>query len=188
MSDEATAEAETPTVKTPAPCSDCNSTGRKPVVHRGTGETHTVTCSCKYELPIRFVWQPDVAGCGVAVIAMVAGLTYSQARQYFTLERDFNAHGMYLNEIHEALNVLGFSYQIFDPNESRIGYTPRTPWPIAAVSDLAIAQVKNLRDAAWHFVVVLRDGRALDPAFGVIQGLYRYPEVTQIIALFKHAS
>jgi hypothetical protein len=114
---------------------------------------------------------------------MVAGLTYTQARQYFTLERDFAEHGMYLNEVHEALNVLGFSYQIFDPKECRLGYTPRMPWPIVPVSDLAIAQVKNLRDAAWHYVVVLRDGRVLDPAWGVIQGLHRYSEVTQIMAV-----
>lgn len=170
--------------ETPAPCPECSGSGKRDVLHRGTDESHRVTCPCKVDLPIKFVWQPEKAGCGVAVLAMVSGKTYLQARQYFTLERDFTEQGMHNGELEGALFTLGFAVQIFTPTHARLGYSKRTEWPMKPVSGLAICQVKNLRDSVWHYVVVLRDGRVLDPAFGVIQGLHRYPEVCTHIALY----
>lgn len=171
-------------VEAPPPCAECNGTGKRKVLHRGTGETQSVTCPCKIDLPIRFIWQPENSGCGPAVLAMIAGLTYRQACQYFAFDRDFSQTGCYTSELREVLNVLGFSYQLYVKFQSRIGGTEREKWPMESVSDLAIAQVRNLRDALTHFVVVLRDGRVLDPAAGVVQGLHRYPEVYEILALF----
>lgn len=166
-------------------CTDCSGSGKVAVTHYGTGEKHTVVCPCKADLPIPFVWQPEDNGCGVAALAMVARLTYRQARQYFTLERDFAKDGMHVHELHEALNVLGFAYQDLSPRESRLGYTPRAEWPPTPFTDLAIGHVKNLRDSSWHFVVVLRGGRVLDPTWGIIQGLHRYPEVVGYLALYR---
>jgi hypothetical protein len=167
------------------PCADCSDTGKADILHRGTLETHRITCPCKIELPIRFVFQPEKSGCGVAALAMVSGKTYLEARQYFSLERDFTETGMGLHELDEALFVNGFAIQRFSKHEYRLGGSERAKWPMAPVSNMAICQVKNLRDSAWHFVVLLRDGRVLDPAFGVIQGLHRYPEVCNVVAIYR---
>jgi hypothetical protein len=167
------------------PCADCGDTGKKDILHRGTLETHHITCPCKSELPIRFVFQPEKSGCGVAALAMVSGKTYLEARQYFTLERDFSETGMYDSELQEALVANGFAIQYFRRFESRLGGSERSPWPMAPVSNMAICQVKNLRDSHWHYVVLLRDGRVLDPTFGVIQGLHRFPEVSNVVAIYR---
>lgn len=167
------------------PCSGAVGTGRKDVLHRTTGETHRITCPCKIELPIPFVFQPELSGCGVAALAMVAHKTYREARQYFTLERDFTVEGMYDSEMQEALASLGFAVALFRRYEQRLGGSERKVWPPLPVSNLAICQVKNLRDAAWHYVVLLRDGRVLDPFFGVVQGLHRYPEVCNMLAIYR---
>lgn len=167
------------------PCADCADTGKKDVLHRGTLETHRITCPCKIELPIRFVFQPEKSGCGVAALAMVSGKTYREALQYFSMERDFTESGMHNHELEEALFALGFAIQTFTPAESRLGYSKRAKWPMDPVSNMAICQVKNLRDALWHYVVLLKDGRVLDPAAGVIQGLHRYPEVCTLIAVYR---
>jgi hypothetical protein len=130
------------------------------------------------------VFQPEVSGCGIAVLAIVAGKTYREARQYFSLERDFTKSGMHNHELEEALVALGFAMQPFTRSEARLGHSIRAKWPIDPVTDLSICQVRNLRDACWHYVVTLRDGRVLDPAFGVINGLYLYPEVLAMWALY----
>lgn len=166
-------------------CAECNDSGKRDVLHRGTGEVHRVTCPCKADLPIPFVWQPEKSGCGVAALAMVARKSYQEAKQYFTMERDFTETGMYEIELKEALFALGFAVQDFTKCEARLGYAPRKEWPMKPVSNLAICEVRNLRDALQHYVVLLRDGRVLDPACGVIQGLHRYPRVDSIIACYR---
>lgn len=60
----------------------------------------------------------------------------------------------------------------------------RDVWPCAPWADLHWCEVRNTRDSGQHAVVLLRDGRVLDPWWGVLQGLHRYPGVVSIAAVY----
>lgn len=165
-------------------CPDCAGTHRRKVLNRATGEYHGVRCQCTYEdLPLVFVYQPEKSGCSIAAVAMVARKTYAEVRQYMNLERDYTAEGAYATEVQSLLDRLGFSYQIRYRTDPRID-CDRDPWPCEPWADFHICTVRNLADTTMHSVVLLRDGRVLDPTWGVVQGLHRYPKVTEMVAVY----
>lgn len=164
-------------------CADCGDKGNREVLHRGTGERHRVKCHCQYDLPIKLVLQPEPSGCGIAVVATVAGKTYQEVRQYIHLDRDFTQEGMYDSELESLLVQFGFTWQVLTMVNPRLS-TRRDPWPPAPWAPLHVAKVTNLRESGLHYVVVLPDGMVLDPHCGVIQGLHRYPRVHQVYGLW----
>jgi hypothetical protein len=177
-----------PVSEQPQVCPDCGGTGRRKVLNRATGEHHNVRCQCTYDdLPLRVVYQPERSGCAIAAAATVAGKSYAEVRQMMLLERDFNAEGADTFELQSLLDQLGFAYQIRYATVARLGHIPRDPWPCAPWAPLHICTVKNLSDTGYHFVVLLPDGRVLDPWWGVVQGLHRYPRVTEMMGLYPVA-
>lgn len=167
------------------PCPDCDSNHRRRVKNTLTGELHTVKCHCQYDdLQFKNVIQCDSKGCGIAAVAIVANKTYKEVRQYVHLDRDFAQEGMYDTELEGLLEVFGFSYQNHHKHLARLN-TPREVWPPAPFADAHICRVRNLPNTAWHFVIMQKDGRVIDPWWGVIQGLHRYPEVMQVYGLWK---
>lgn len=165
-------------------CPDCEGKTKRRVLHRVKQEWHTVKCHCQFTTQVPLVIQPESHGCGIAAVATVAQKTYKEVRQWIHLDRDFTKEGMYTNEMEELLMVYDFTWQVIWPNATRLG-TKRTPWPPAPWADLHVAQVRNLSDSGWHFVVIQNDGLVLDPCWGVIQGLHRYPEVNAVYGLYK---
>lgn len=167
------------------PCPNCDKNNKRRVKNSLTGELHTVRCHCTYDdLQFKNVIQCDSKGCGIAAVAIVAEKPYKEVRQYIHLDRDFTQDGMYDTELEGLLEVFGFSYQSRYKHLARLG-TPREVWPPAPFADSHICQVRNLPDKAYHYVVMQKDGRVLDPWWGVVQGLHRYPEVLQVHGLWK---
>jgi hypothetical protein len=167
-------------------CAHCVG-GKRAVRHSKTGEFHTTRCFCQYDdLQFPVVIQPENSGCAVAAIATVAELPYTTVRALIHLDRDFTVEGTYEREMHELLDRLGFAYQQRYAIEQRLN-TKRSPWPCAPWASSHIAMVRNLADSAWHYVVMQRDGRVLDPWWGVVHGLHRYPEVSSITGLYRVA-
>lgn len=164
------------------PCEWCADRKFRDVLHRGTGDLHRVSCACQHELPVSFVYQPETNGCGVAVVAMVAGKSYFDVKQYINVQHDFECNGMDVYVLDALLNRLGFLAETRHLHDSLLR-TERAEWPCKPWTDLAICQVRNTRDSGWHYVVLLRDGRVLDPYWGVLQGLHRYPRVASIIGV-----
>jgi hypothetical protein len=166
-------------------CPDCKDEGKRRVLNTGTEEYHSVRCHCQYtDLPIPLVLQAEKSGCGIAAIATVVGKTYKEVRQFIHIDRDFTSDGMYDSEMEDLLEVFGYSWQARGKNQPRLS-TKREVWPPLPFAPLHIAQVKNLPDKRWHYVVMLEDGRVLDPWWGVVQGLHRYPEVCVVHGLWK---
>lgn len=163
-------------------CTDCTR-GKREVRNSKTGEFHTVRCHCQFELPFPLILQPEKSGCALAAVAMVVQQPYATVRQYVTLERDYTGEGTYEREIYELLNHFGFSYQRKEKLVQRLGGTT-APWPPAPWAPLHVAMVRNLTDVAYHYVVMLQDGTIMDPWWGVVQGLHRYPSILSVSAVY----
>lgn len=159
--------------------------GQRRVTHSATGEIHTMSCFCTVkDLPVKVVIQPEPSGCGLAALATVAGLTYEDVRSLIHIDRDFTKEGTFESELQSLFDRLGFAWQFRTAFEARLG-TKRAQWPCAPWAPIHLSFVKNLSNNAYHFVVMLKDGRVIDPWWGVVQGLHRYPEVLSIYGMYR---
>lgn len=165
-------------------CEYCKDTGDRLVLNRATNEKHKVKCHCKHDLPFPLVVQPERAGCGIAAVAMLTGKSYQQVRQTFRLDRDFTQDGMYDHELYALLEYHGFAFTVRYKLDQRLN-TQREDWPPKPFAPLHLAQVRNLTDSGWHFVVMLADGKIMDPWWGVISGLHRYPQIGFVMGLYR---
>jgi hypothetical protein len=168
-------------------CTWCNGTGRRVVRHAGTGEKHGMNCACQItDLPIGFVYQEEESGCGIAAVAMATRQSYRDVRRLLSMAKDLSDErfGVDVEQIDNLLDALGFAWQTRYLNEARLAMQ-RDPWPCAPWADVHLCHVRSLSDAGHHYVVMIRDGRVLDPWWGVIQGLHRYPSVHSIKAVYR---
>ncbi len=172
-------------------CTWCNGTGRRAVRHAGTGELHGMVCACRVtDLPIPFVYQLEDNGCGVAAIAMATSHTYADVRRLLSVCNDLSEcsdTGVDFDQVEGLLDQLGFSWQTRFHIDNRL-HRVRDPWPCNPWADVHICNVRSLSDYGYHYVVWLRDGRVLDPWWGVVQGLHRYPSVRSIKAVYPIAT
>lgn len=164
-------------------CTECRDKHSRRALHRGTGEWHTMPCACRAKLPFRFVYQPEPSGCMLAATAMMLGVTYSEVKQRVCTDWDFTKQGTHLHIVHELFEAYGYAYQTRHEFQSRLGGTRREQWPCAPWADRVLCEVRNTRDAGYHAVVLLRDGRVCDPHWGVLQGLHRFPRVVSMTAI-----
>lgn len=165
-------------------CPDCNGSGKRDALHRGTNEVHSVRCACQHELPIKFVYQPETTGCCIAAIAMIVGQSYFDVKQLLHIEHDLACEGLSRYPVDEIFDYYGFAVQRRFRHSNRLK-SERAGWPCAPWADLHWCEVINTRASGQHAVVLLRDGRVLDPWWGVLQGLHRYPEVVSMAAVYR---
>lgn len=165
-------------------CEHCKGDGHRLVLHTGTNEQHRIKCFCQEELPFPVVIQPEDSGCAVAAVATAAQISYREARALIRMDRDLTKEGCYDFEIDEMMHALGYATQKRYRGIRRLNNAPR-PWPCAPWAPVHLVMVRNLSNTAFHFVVMLADGRVLDPWWGVVQGLHRYPDVLSILGCFR---
>lgn len=168
-------------------CTWCNGTKQRLVRHVTTEEHHRMPCACSYDdLQIPFIYQPEENGCGIAAVAMATRRSYAEVRKLLLMSVDLSGFvlddGVNVGQIDDLLEALGFAWQARYPNLYRLG-TVRPEWPCAPWGDVHVCHVRSLSDSGGHFVVLLKDGRVLDPWWGVIGGLHRYPQVHSIKSL-----
>ncbi|MGH9884847.1 MAG: hypothetical protein ACREBE_04935 [bacterium] len=170
-------------------CIDCGDTKWRLTPHRVTGERHRVACACTVgDLSLRLVYQRHKADCVVAALATAMGRTYDDVRHRIDLSHDFTVEGTSLEGVAcSVLDHFGFAWQLRYRTTARLNYAERDPWPCAPWADAHICEVTNLPNCTRHAVVLLRDGRVLDPFWGVVQGLYRYPAVHSMLAVYPIA-
>jgi len=167
-------------------CPDCVD-GVRMVLHKGTGERHPMRCACQVtDLPVRLVYQPESCGCVLAAVATIVGKSYRDVRHRVGMDHDYTKQGSHMGIAYELLAEFGYAIQLRYRNNQRLN-APREEWPCSPWADLHIAEVRNLADTTMHAVVVLRDGRVLDPWWGVVDGLHRYPRVLNIAGVFRVA-
>jgi hypothetical protein len=164
-------------------CVWCQGAGKRGVRHSGTGETHGAPCPCTYELPVAWVPQAESKGCMLAATAMLVGKTYKEIRALVTGAWDFTEAGTNIGVVHALLDQLGFAYQTRYQYDARLDLR-RPEWPCAPWADRILCEVRNLSETGYHAVILLRDGRVLDPWWGVLQGLHRYSHVQSMTAVY----
>lgn len=134
-------------------------------------------------MSVRWVRQEDAYGCGLAVLAMLTGRTYAEAKErvrtfqnepcnwaangctHYTLDRFLAGDGWYVQRRYNA-------------------WTELSSEPFADIHYASVQQPSN----NGHFVVVLGDGTVLDPNR---EGRYRlsdWAHVNQIVGLIPPAS
>jgi hypothetical protein len=171
----------------PDSCSWCDGTKVRLVRHVKTQEQHRMPCACAHELPIPFIYQPEENGCGIAAIAMATQQPYAEVRKLLVMSVDlsgFTDEGVNVGQVDDMLDHLGFAWRARYQSEHRLA-RKRDPWPCPPWADIHLCQVRSLSDSGGHYVVMLRDGRVLDPWWGVIGGLHRYPQVHSIKSLHQ---
>lgn len=111
---------------------------------------------------ISYVKQPNSYGCMVASVAMVVGRSYEQIERECAAAcfRKPECPGIGEIEAFELLHRYGFAIQRrfrFDP----VTQTERPVWPCDPWAPIHIAQVHATQGP--HAVVMLQDGKVLDP-------------------------
>lgn len=131
--------------------------------------------------------QEDANGCGPATLAMLLGTTYREARDLidamwdapknwetdgcseFDLDRGLYAHGFFIQRRYSSWRDNGTAAKL------------DFPVPFAPLHYCMVRQPSN----NWHFVVMLEDGRVLDPMREGFFALSDWPEVPQIVGVVK---
>jgi hypothetical protein len=132
---------------------------------------------------VRHVRQKDGWGCGVAALAMVTGHEYDAIREYFIgLGKSFEgeAGGLHELDLEQYLADHRFAaakkYRWYGAN------VQRPSWPVPPFAEMHICSVRN--PGGWHFIVLLADGRVLDPLDEQVKALAAWPEVGYVMGVF----
>lgn len=130
------------------------------------------------------VRQEDAWGCMIAAIAMVLGRSYTETKAllhpwFFTREQEFRGIGQ--TEMDSLLTEHGFAvarrFEHYHP-----ACCHRTAWPPQPWGEIHIAEVAT---SMSHAVVMLADGRVLDPALGARASLSEYSRVFSVTAITR---
>lgn len=184
--DVVAASAPTPVEAPKEPCEyGCDEDGHRYVLHRKNNELHKTRCICRYtDLPYKLVLQKEHSGCMLAAVATITGRTYDEVRQYCTLEHDWSKDGTWTSVTDDLFAHFGYAVQEYSSYCPRLE-APRPEWPLKPWAPVHLCQVTNLTETGQHAVVLLPDGRVLDPWWGVVQGLHRYKRVVTITGVWK---
>jgi hypothetical protein len=138
---------------------------------------------------VRWVAQEDDAGCGAATLAMLTGRTYREARDLIDSlwpnVKDWTADGNGSNEfdLDRCLYADGFFIQRRYSSWRDNGTSAILPFPdpFAPAHYCMVRQPSN----SYHFVVMLADGRVLDPMREGYFALAEWPEVAQVVGVSR---
>lgn len=170
---------------TPAPCEDCNGTAFRLTLNKITKDLIRVPCACTVkDLPLKLVYQRERSDCLVAAIATAVQKPYKDVRFAYDLAHDFSGEGMHMSQAAAVLDYFGFAIRWRHSTDPRLNYAPRDPWPSEAFAGVTICDVRTLSEHCDHAVVLIRDGRVLDPYWGVLQGLHRFTAVNSMMGVF----
>jgi ABC-type bacteriocin/lantibiotic exporter with double-glycine peptidase domain len=103
-------------------------------------------------MKIRHVYQPDDTGCGVACIAMIAGLTYQQVKDKMMnvgfFKKSEDNFGTTFKDMTNALKIFNIN-----PHPRRRKFKKWKNIP----AKLAITSTNYDKSGDWHWVVFVRD-------------------------------
>ena len=132
---------------------------------------------------IEHVRQKEPYGCGVACVAMIAGVPYDDVRALLGDWWSGRSSGMSHHVLFELLFHFGFAVQNFF-RENQLRYQPRKPWP-PDPTPAPICVALTITAQGGHFVVWLEDGTVLDPLREGTRTLADYEEVWQVVGVYE---
>ena len=130
---------------------------------------------------IRLVRQLDDDGCIVASLAMVTGCTYLDIKH--EIPEFEQREGLNFRHVDDFLHRHGYAWQTIFAHMPP-GNTKRDPWPPAPWADVHLAEVE-MPSGNYHSVVMLADGRVLDPLTEAPRRLSDYPKVASVRAVYR---
>jgi len=135
-------------------------------------------------MKVEWVRQEDALGCLVACIAMIAGVSYAEARSTLPgFSADKCADEYYAVQ---WLKGRGFdlirTWEYFKPYGSK--KPPSEPWPPLPFAELHLCSVMAGGRLA-HAVIMLGDGTVIDPATPEPRKLSDYSDVYQVSAIVR---
>ena len=134
-----------------------------------------------------WVGQEDASGCGAATLAMLTGRTYGEARDLidslWEKPKDWADGGTNEFDIDRCLYADGFYIQrrYSSWRDNGTAAILSFPDPFAPLHYAMVRQPSH----NYHFVVMLADGRVLDPMREGFHALSDWPEVAQVVGLVK---
>lgn len=132
------------------------------------------------------VKQRDSFGCAIACAAMVAGRSYadvcSDLKEAGARFEEIPYRGLDMDQLEELLGRYGFAVRR-QYYRNPITSEPRASWPPEPFAPVHVCHVGNYHSG--HYVVLLSDGRVLDPGRDYPSTLADYERVTCIYGLFQ---
>lgn len=129
---------------------------------------------------MQIVRQEDFCGCVIACMAMVLGRSYESIKG----EVGDPGNGFAYVTWKEYLGRHGYAVQMFfryDP----LTRSERVGWPLKPWTDVHFCAVDGGYGAGSHLVVLLRDGRVLDPMSDEPRMLSDYSGISYMAGLYK---
>jgi hypothetical protein len=130
--------------------------------------------------PDGVVRQQDHHGCVIACIATVLEQPYGVVRAEFGEP----GRGIIYSWWQEYLGRHGYAFQFFYRHNC-FTKADREPWPLLPWTDLHFCCVDAGHGMGSHLVVMLRDGRVLDPASDEPRRITDYASVSYMAGLFQ---
>ena len=137
---------------------------------------------------VTWVAQEDAKGCGLAVLAMLTHQTYSDVRKHLSQlcgRENFDERGICNDEVDEYLGIKGFAVIRRFAN-SPFNMKPRADFP-STFAPIHFANVEQ-SSGSWHFIVVSKDGKILDPLTKEEKQFSDYRRVGSIAGVYPIAS
>lgn len=138
--------------------------------------------------PVKWVAQEDANGCGIACLAMLVGKTYQQVASEVA---SVKAMGLSQWPLDSYLAEQGYAVARRYPslvhlNEINKPGVMRDVWPLTPWADVHLCGVTLPQ--GHHWVVLLRDGRVLDPAGWPPRSWAEYENVSSMAAIIRIGS
>jgi hypothetical protein len=169
-------------------CRYCDGKQERQVLHKGLNKEFTMICPCQItDLPIPYALQEDPSGCMLAAIAMVTETDYQTVRAGFAESKV--EHGIDHYEADQYLAERGWAtarkFETYQPPQDRFKNEHRSEWPVEPFADRHICVVTNISNTGSHAVVLLADGRVMDPWWGIIKSISEYSRIYNIAAVTR---
>lgn len=138
-----------------------------------------------YAKEIKLVKQEHAGGCGPATLAMILCMSYEKACEWLqdspvrsrSKTIDWDNDGISHIDLDYCLNKAGWYHQ-----RTYKSWEPKDNWPPKPFAPIHYVQVGQPSGNS-HFVVMLKDGRVLDPLLDDEQDLDSYLEVHNVCGL-----
>lgn len=132
---------------------------------------------------IERVQQKEKCGCTIAAVAMIVGKSYDEVRSMSTRDFDETSGGVQIEDWLDYLFEQGFvAHRLWKVTHLQGVNTPRPCWPPEPFAPLHICSVRT--SAGGHAVVMLSDGKVLDPYTADRDNLSCYESVSAVYGMF----